>query len=237
MLKTDYDASVSGNVASVTVTQRFSNPGEVPIHATYAFPLHERAAVYAMTMRTGERTVRAKVMKDEEAKETFEAAKEQGKHAALLDQHRPNLFTQQVANIAPGEEVVVKLEYTQTVPKRDGRYRLTLPLVVGPRYDDGPRSDQPRDGLRAGLLRVDGGQTDGRLEGLHAQGAAAAAADRQLPDHPFPQHGHRVFDRAPAGHAVAHSGGDRAHRTAAGTRGHQDDRRRPPGPQRALECE
>ncbi|MGH8445374.1 MAG: VWA domain-containing protein, partial [Solimonas sp.] len=64
----------------------------------------------------------------------FEAAKKEGRAAALLQEQRPNMFTQRIANLMPGLPVKVSLRYVQTVPKRDGAYELVVPLVVGPRF-------------------------------------------------------------------------------------------------------
>ncbi|MEZ0226714.1 MAG: VIT and VWA domain-containing protein [Alphaproteobacteria bacterium] len=134
LLKTDIVANVKGDLASVTVKQTFSNPLDKPLHATYLFPLNHDAAVNKMVMELGDERVEAKIQRIEEAKKTFETAKHEGKAAALLVQHRPNMFTQDIANLMPGMPVQVTLTYVYAVPKVDGQYELVLPLVVGPRY-------------------------------------------------------------------------------------------------------
>jgi Ca-activated chloride channel family protein len=133
-LKTDIDADISGDLATVTVRQVFANPLDRPVHATYLFPLNRDAAVYEMSLAVGKEIVRAKIDRIEAARKTFEEAKLQGRSAALLEQHRPNMFTQSVANLVPGYPITVTLRYVQTVTKVDGDYELVLPLVVGPRY-------------------------------------------------------------------------------------------------------
>jgi Ca-activated chloride channel family protein len=133
-LKLDFDVDVRGDLAEVTVVQTFANPAEEPVHATYLFPLSENAAVHAMEMRVEDEVVRAVIQRVEEARATFEAARDEGRSAALLTQHRPNMFTQDVANLAPGLPVTVTLSYVEPLRRADGAYRLVLPLVVGPRY-------------------------------------------------------------------------------------------------------
>jgi Ca-activated chloride channel homolog len=133
-LKTDVVADIQGDLATVTVTQTFVNPTTTPLHAKYLFPLHKDAAVFAMTMEVGEEIVQAKIGEREEARQTFEQGKREGKAAALLEQHRPNMFTQEIANLMPGDPIKVTLKYAQTVPRIDGGYELVVPLVVGPRY-------------------------------------------------------------------------------------------------------
>lgn len=134
---TDVRASVSGGIASVTVEQTFHNPYDRGIEAVYIFPLPHEAAVDDLEIRIGERRVRGQIHKRQEARKIYEAARERGQMAALLDQERPNIFTQQVANIQPGQEIVVRLHYVETLAYADGCYELVFPTVVGPRYIPG----------------------------------------------------------------------------------------------------
>jgi Ca-activated chloride channel family protein len=140
-LRTEYDAEVRGDIASVSVTQRFLNPGTKPLNATYQFPLPDDAAVNGMRMEIGEEVIEAVIRKKDEARQTFETAKREGRNAALLTQHRPNVFTQEVANLMPGQAVTVKLRYVQAVPRVDGAYEFAMPLVVGPRYESRRKED------------------------------------------------------------------------------------------------
>ncbi len=134
LLKTDMKAYIHGDVATVELTQTFTNPHEKPMHARYVFPLPPDAAVYAMRMRIGQRVIEAQIKRKEEAEQVFEQAKAEGKQAALLTQHRPDVFTQQVANLMPGDRILIELRYAHAVPKRDGVFRYHFPMVVGPRY-------------------------------------------------------------------------------------------------------
>lgn len=134
LLKSDLSVDIQGDMATVQVRQEFLNPSKKPISAEYLFPLNQRAAVYAMQMQVGDEVIEAQVQKKHDAEQTFEVAKQEGKAAALLTQHRPNMFTQNVANLMPGQPITVTLSYVQPVPKIDDAYELVLPLVVGPRY-------------------------------------------------------------------------------------------------------
>ncbi|MBM3299852.1 MAG: VWA domain-containing protein, partial [Deltaproteobacteria bacterium] len=60
-----------------------------------------------------------------------------GHVASLLDQERPNIFTQSVANIMPGERVVITIKYAEILPYEDGSFRFVFPMVVGPRFIPG----------------------------------------------------------------------------------------------------
>lgn len=134
---TEVKAEISGFVAEVSVTQVFSNPAEKPIEAVYVFPLPENAAVNDMTLVVGERRIKGQIKKREEARQVYEQAKAQGRTAALLDQERPNIFTQSVANIPAGKEIRVTLKYIQNLGYDRGVYRFSFPMTVGPRYIPG----------------------------------------------------------------------------------------------------
>lgn len=134
---TDVKAEVSGFLSRVRVTQEFENPFKEKIEAVYTFPLPQDAAVDDMTMTVGDRTVRGRILRREEAQAVYEAAKTGGQVASLLDQERPNVFTQSVANIMPGEKVTVTISYVETLKYEDGAYEFVFPMVVGPRYVQG----------------------------------------------------------------------------------------------------
>ncbi len=134
---TDVALDVRGLVAAATVTQQYANSSTEPIEAVYVFPLPHDAAVYDMEIRIGNRVIRSVVKEREEAKRTYEAAKSQGKRAALVEQERPNIFTASVANIMPGDRIDVRLQYVEPLRWEDGRVRLVFPMVVGPRYIPG----------------------------------------------------------------------------------------------------
>ncbi|MGH9720944.1 MAG: VIT and vWA domain-containing protein [Bryobacteraceae bacterium] len=142
--RTDVKAEISGYLAHVTVVQDFENPYPDKIEAVYTFPLPQNAAVDDMTMLIGDRTVRGKIKRREEARAIYEAARNAGHAAALLDQERPNIFTQAVANIRPGEKVKITIRYVELLKYEDGNYEFSFPMVVGPRYSPKGLADAVR---------------------------------------------------------------------------------------------
>ena len=132
--KTSANVRLNGFIASVQLSQVYRNEGNQPINATYIFPGSTRAAVNGMTMTIGERRIVAKIKERDEAKRVFNAARKAGKSASLLSQKRPNVFSMAVANIMPGEQVTVALDYTEILAAEDGVYEFVYPGVVGPRY-------------------------------------------------------------------------------------------------------
>ena len=128
---------ISGIVARVVVEQLFVNTSESWIEAVYVFPLPDESSVDHLRLKVGERLLEGQIMEKEEARQTHEKAKSEGRKSSLLAQNRANIFTTQVANIGPGEEVAVEIEYQQAVSFADGFFSLRFPMVVGPRYIPG----------------------------------------------------------------------------------------------------
>src|SRR5262249_36631916 len=128
------DVAISGVIADVTVRQIYENRGQRPLHARYVFPASTRAAVYGMTMTVGDVRIVAKIKEREVAAREFAAAKSEGKTASLLEENRPNVFTMNVANVLPGDTIVVELKYTELLVSTGGPYEFVYPTVVGPRF-------------------------------------------------------------------------------------------------------
>ncbi|MGC2674346.1 MAG: VIT domain-containing protein, partial [Candidatus Acidiferrum sp.] len=123
LLHTDAAIDVRGLVASTTVTQQYLNSTTAPIEAVYIFPLPQDAAVYDMEIRIGNRVIRSEIHERAEAKRIYQAAKSEGKRAALLEEERPNIFTASVANIMPNDRIDVRLRYVEPLRWEEGRMR------------------------------------------------------------------------------------------------------------------
>lgn len=140
ILKTDVQIAVTGIIARATVRQEFSNPSQKKgewLEGVYVFPLPETAAVDHLRMHIGERIIEGQIKERGEAKKVYEKAKQEGKRTSLVEQERPNVFTTSVANIGPGERIVVEIEYQETIRYDQGIFQLRFPMVVGQRYIPG----------------------------------------------------------------------------------------------------
>ncbi len=140
---TDVSAEISGFVARVRVKQTFHNPLQEKIEAVYVFPLPHEAAVDDMTMSVGERKIVGIIKRRAEARQIYEQALLAGQTAAILEQERPNIFTQSVGNIAPGQQVVIEISYVDVLEYDLGNYEFRFPMVVGPRYNPGAMTNSP----------------------------------------------------------------------------------------------
>ncbi len=134
LVAADIEIRVTGVIARAILTQRFKNPSKGWVEGKYVFPLPQNAAVDRLRMMIGKRFIEGEIKERKEAKAIYEKAKAEGKKAALVEQERPNMFTNSVANIGPGETVVIQLEYQHEVKLDNGAYSLRVPLVAAPRY-------------------------------------------------------------------------------------------------------
>jgi Ca-activated chloride channel family protein len=140
---TEVVVDISGVIADVRITQKYSNDGIRPIHARYIFPASTRAAVHGMIMTVGEQKIKAEIKERQVAQKKFDQAKAEGKNTSLLKQQRPNVFSMNVANIMPGDSISVDLHYTEMLIPTDGTYQFVYPTVVGPRFSTQPEADAP----------------------------------------------------------------------------------------------
>src|SRR5882757_2301940 len=134
----DVDLTVSGPTVRARVTQIFRNPTQNWVEAVYVYPLPSGGAVDTLKMVIGDRVVVGDIKERQQAKAIYEQAKQNGQKAALTEQERPNIFTNSVANIGPGETVLVQIEYQEPVQQSGNEFSLRVPMVVGPRYNPAP---------------------------------------------------------------------------------------------------
>ena len=146
MLDSKVEVTVRGPLVEVIVTQRFTNRTDHATEATYIFPLPPDAAVSAMSITAGNKTIKAKIAKRDEAQQRYEEAVRAGVVAGTLDQERPDIFTQTVAGIAPKSTVEITIRYDALAHFYDGAWGLAIPMVVAPRYVAGAATSRPTTG-------------------------------------------------------------------------------------------
>ena len=134
----DVDLTVSGPTIRARVTQIFKNPTQDWVEAIYVYPLPPGGAVDTLKMVVGDRVVVGEIKERQQARVIYEQARQSGQKAALTEQERPNIFTNSVANIGPGETVLVQIEYQEPVQQSGNEFSLRVPMVVAPRYNPSP---------------------------------------------------------------------------------------------------
>ena len=133
-LETDVKIFVTGIALRTVVKQRFENPSDEWLEGIYNFPLPVGAAVNELRMKIGEREIIGEIHERAEAQKRYQKAKQSGRKASLIQAHRPNIFTTKVANLGPGEAVVIEIAYFQELPLSIARQQIRFPMVIGPRY-------------------------------------------------------------------------------------------------------
>ncbi len=128
---------VSGDIVSVEIDQIYHQSAGRPLDCTYTFPLPAGAAVYCCELQVNDRTIRARVEEEREARMIYQQKKAEGRRAALVEMERENLFTLSLGNLQPDDVAVVRFAYFQTVERMEDLLSLRIPVCPGIRYIPG----------------------------------------------------------------------------------------------------
>lgn len=166
-VESHFSSEVSGIVARSKVIQTFSNPTDQWLHGSYQFPLPEDAAVDSLIMRIGKREIVGEIQRKQEARKRFLQAKQRGQKASLVEQQKPNMFTTDLANIAPYESIEIEIQFQQKARYVDGEFRLRfpttyIPRAVLPEYADISENVLIQQASQSDLLQQNPG-SDGQL--------------------------------------------------------------------------
>ncbi len=132
-------ADAKGGLVRITLEQTFRNPHDEPLRVTYSLPLPADGAVSGFAFRIGDERVVGQVDAKARARQRFEDAILEGRTAAILDQERSSLFTQEVGNVPPRTQVVCEVQIDQRLTwLADGAWEWRFPTVVAPRYLGAP---------------------------------------------------------------------------------------------------
>ncbi|MCK9489281.1 MAG: marine proteobacterial sortase target protein [Xanthomonadales bacterium] len=133
-LETTVDFHIRGLIAEVTVSQRYVNDSGEWLEGRYLLPLPGDAAVGSLRLQVGERLIEGQIQEKAQAQASYQRAAAAGQVAGLVEHSRENLFRTAVANIGPGEEVVIEIGYWQAVDQADGQFGIALPLTFTPQW-------------------------------------------------------------------------------------------------------
>lgn len=133
-LKTDVNVKVQGLLTTTTVKQYFINPTNSWMEAIYLFPLPDKSGVDFLRMKIGDRFIEGKIQEREKAEKIYQEAKKNGNKASLVSSSRSNIFKTKVANIAPGELIIIEIRYHDVLEFKNDIYSLRIPTVINDRY-------------------------------------------------------------------------------------------------------
>ncbi len=131
---TKASVQIVGSIAHVKIVQTYHNKSNIPLEATYIFPMSTKAAVHDMKMMIGNRSINAKIYEKKKATKIYSQAIKKGKRVSKLEQLKPNIFQMNVGNIMPNDLISIELFYTEMLTPIEGNYQFIFPGVVGPRF-------------------------------------------------------------------------------------------------------
>jgi len=172
---TDIQLDITGLVARVEITQRFTNHGSEWAEGTYRFPLPADAAVDRLRIKVGERLLEGEIQEKEIARQTYQEARDAGKTATVVEQQRPNQFETRLANIGPGEVIEITIGYLQNISYSHFSYHLRLPMTFTPRWEPGHNSTEEGASVAVPAPRLaPAALSKGHRLSLHARLVSAA---------------------------------------------------------------
>ncbi|KAJ5042004.1 von Willebrand factor type A domain-containing protein [Bipolaris maydis] len=139
----DAHTTILSTASRTVLTQTFLNGSEDALdEIRYTFPLYDGVSVVDFYCEVGERTIYGLVKEKNDAKKTYEEAKQRGESAALLEQlpEAADVFTTTIGNIPHNAAVKTTIKYVQEL-KHDAEVdgvRFTMPTWIAPRYGGYP---------------------------------------------------------------------------------------------------
>ena len=127
---------LSGLVAQIKVRQVYKNWTEFNIECVYTFPMAWQSVLLGMRVELNGNRLSGMVKLKKTAQAEYEDAIDNGDLPVMLERAGKDLYTANIGNIQPGDEVVIELDYAQILKTEDGAIRFSLPTTIAPRYGE-----------------------------------------------------------------------------------------------------
>lgn len=176
-------AQIIAGVAHIALEQHFQNPLPTPAEVVYRFPLPHAGGLTSLVVQVGQRCIEGVIAERQTAEREYQTAAQTGHLATLVTPAAEDLYTLYLANLAPGETVVVRLAYLQAVPCDDGTYTLCLPFSRVPRSLSANATPQEQENSLIPYAAPDAPVGPVRLQ--VAVDAGAPVAEITSPSHPL----------------------------------------------------
>ena len=119
---------IDDGVAATQVQQTFFNPLPQRIEGMYVFPLPDDVALGDFSMTIGGKTLKGEVLEREAARRTYEEIIRRVRDPALLEFLGKRLYQASIFPIPPGQQLDMKLQYSQTISEHAGLGQFIHPL-------------------------------------------------------------------------------------------------------------
>ncbi|PUE55710.1 hypothetical protein B9Z37_03985 [Limnohabitans parvus II-B4] len=136
LLSAHVTGRISGLVAQMKVRQVYKNWSETNIECVYTFPLAWQSVLLGMSVELNGKRLSGVVKPRKVAESEYDQAIDTGDLPVMLEKAGKDLYTANIGNIQPGDEVVVEIDYAQILKVVDGAIRLSMPTTIAPRYGD-----------------------------------------------------------------------------------------------------
>jgi|GEM_PF-2428819 len=126
----------NGFLLDMSVRQQYKNNSNKTLEVLYTFPMAWGATFMGLQATiAGQKWVGTVVEKDQ-AQAQYEQALDNGDTPIMLEKNADGVYTANLGNIKPAEEVTLQYTYSQVLRYEQGSIRIAMPLVIAPRYGD-----------------------------------------------------------------------------------------------------
>lgn len=130
--KLSVEAKLKDSIGVILMTQVYLNDKEGPIELEFQFPKEKKSMVSKMIVTIADKTIEAKILEKEKAKEKYDDAIAAGNSATLMNETSQEMLTLQIGNLLPGQEAKVEIEIIQQVEIKEGAYDFVFPYKYFP---------------------------------------------------------------------------------------------------------
>ena len=131
--RADLAVTVDGPAVTTCATVLFHNASEVVLEADLVLPLPPFAVIQALHVRWGQRALDGSVRPRGEARETYAAARSEGRAAVLGEGEGEDLARVRISPVEPGDDVQVTVTLLHDAAPTAEGHRLLVPLTYMPR--------------------------------------------------------------------------------------------------------
>lgn len=138
LVATDIAVAIVAGLATVRTSRRFVNAEDRPIEAILTMPVGFDAVVTGMRAVVEGRVLVAAAKPKAEARDSYEAALDEGKLAVLHEEVLRGVHALSVGNLGAGKEVTVEIETVVPLSAGASGPFLRIPVTVGQLYGASP---------------------------------------------------------------------------------------------------
>ena len=106
---------LEAGLLKASLTQRYINPGNTDLEVVYTFPLPFYATITEVSATIGDKQLKGVVKANKQAERDYEKAISKGDSAVLIEVTGDGLYTANLGNLRPGEQLTVSMHFVQII--------------------------------------------------------------------------------------------------------------------------